>query len=151
MRHSRLRAALVIALMSKQFITHLLGPFLEAFKEILYGCRLQRSGCHGVESGGRLQVHARSRTAVFVSGPSTPEVDILLDDYQTRPILLDESAQCALCYSHTTCYCLDPMSPHHPRSSSLFLLRSVTPHLSPIRQYPHLKLEATLTRHDFSH
>lgn len=150
MRHSRLRAALVIALMSKQFITHLFGPFLEAFKEILYGCGLQRSGCHGVESGGRLQVHARSRRAAFVSGPSTPEVHILLGDYHTRPILLDQSAQCALCYSHTTCYCLDPMSPPPP-SSSLFLLCSVTPHLCPIRQYPHLKLEVTLTRHDFSH
>lgn len=141
MRHSRLRAALVIALMSKQFITHLLGPFLEAFKEILYGWGLQRSGCHGVESGERLQVHARSRRAVFVSGPSTPVVDILLDDYHTRPWLLLQSAQCTLCYSHTTTYCLVP-----PPRSSLFLLCSVTPHLSPTRQYPHLKLEATLTR-----
>lgn len=81
--HEMLSAALVIALMSKQFITHLLGPFLETFKETLYGRRTQPSGCGGVDSGGRLQEHARSRKAIFVSGPSIAvEVDILLDHHK---------------------------------------------------------------------
>lgn len=44
-RHSPLRAALVIELMSKQFITHTRGPLLDAYKEILYVCGIQNSGC----------------------------------------------------------------------------------------------------------
>lgn len=74
--------------MSKQFITNLLGSFSEAFTEILYGCETQHSGCEGVELFGRIQeqVHARSCESVFVSDPSTPQVDILVDHYHTEPL-----------------------------------------------------------------
>lgn len=74
--------------MSKQFITNLLGPFSEAFTEILYGCETQHSGCEGVELVGKLQeqMHARSCESVFVSRPSTPEVDILVNHYHMEPL-----------------------------------------------------------------
>lgn len=75
MRHSPLRGALVIELMSKQFITHLRGPFLEAYKEILYVCGIQSRGCDEAKSGGRLWVHVRSSKVVFVSDPPSLEVD----------------------------------------------------------------------------
>lgn len=54
MRHSPLRAFLVTELMSKQFITHLFGPFLEAYKGILYVCGTQDNECDGLESGEKL-------------------------------------------------------------------------------------------------
>lgn len=54
MRHSPLRAFLVTELMSKQFITHLFGPFLEPYKGILYVCGTQDNECDGLESGEKL-------------------------------------------------------------------------------------------------
>ena len=131
--HEMLSAALVIALMSKQFITHLLGPFLEAFKETLYGHRTQPSGCGGVDSGGRLQEHARSRKAIFVSGPSLVEVDILLDHHKRLTPPSVEPMQPLYSHtiqSHTTCYFLNLPSPSH------FLLQLVTPLFCGTRQSP---------------
>lgn len=145
MRHSLLCAALVIVLMSKQFIPHLLGPFLESFKEILYGCGIQHSGCDGVESGGRLQVHARSRRAVFVSGPSTLEVDILLDHYHTRPTPPSIKPMLSLLLPHTSITHHLLLSQPHVSPPPLPLL------LPPIRQSPPLKLATALHQHGFSH
>lgn len=53
-RHFWLCAVSIIALMSKQFITNLLGPFPEAFTELLCGCEIQHNECKGVQAGWKV-------------------------------------------------------------------------------------------------
>lgn len=58
--------------------------------------------CDGAESGGRLKVHVRSRKAVFVSGPSSLEVDSLLDHYHMSPAPPSATPTHSLFLPHTS-------------------------------------------------
>lgn len=145
MRHLPLCAALVIELMSKQFITHLRGSFLEAYKGILYVCM---NTAQWVKSGGRLWGHVRSRKAVFVSGPSR------LDRYWQPIRSLSYEAYSS---SHLNVFFVSPLCFHHKPlvtystpcppatlpSSFLFL--------PSIRETPPWDLTTALSQWGFSH
>jgi len=70
MRHPPRHASLVIEQMTKQFITHILAPFLEAYKEILDVCGPHLSGRDGVKADEKLLEQMGSHKAAFVTCPS---------------------------------------------------------------------------------